>query len=113
MIEYKCKVYTNPKAVAMIKERLKQRVARRREEMIHNLVESSLTPEGTEARKKIKQLMTTKVLSSAERSARTGKLHEDKQHRVKASSKTDATVNSYFKAKHGDLLPRTSRGKRG
>lgn len=104
MIEYKGKVYTNPKAVELIKQRFKQRVARRREDMVCSLVESSLKPEGTEARKKIKELMTTKILSTAERIARNGKLHEDKQHRVKASSKTDVTVNSYFKAKRGDNL---------
>lgn len=71
--------------------------------------QESLKPEGTEARKKLKELMTTKILSTAERIARTGKLHEDKQHRVKASSKTDESINSYFKSKNGDNMPRTGR----
>lgn len=86
------------------------KVARELETYKVSVKRESLKPEGIEARKKLKELMTTKILSTAERIARTGKLHEDKQHRVKASSKTDKTVNSYFKAKHGDNLPRTSRG---
>lgn len=86
--------------------------ARAVEDYKQRLMQTALTPEGVEARKQLKREMTHVHVSTAERAARTGKLHEDKQHRVKASSKTDATVNSYFKAKFGDNLPRTCKGYR-
>lgn len=64
-------------------------------------VSTKNTPEGGSARQ-LRKLMATSRDAKAPRATGFNK-------HVRAGSKTDATVNAYFKAKNGDNLPRVSK----
>lgn len=88
--------------------------ARASEQFRQDLYQLALKPEGTEARKRVKKLMThqyiPQVISSNEFSDK-GNMRKtaakSNQGNVRAiGNKTDVKINSYWKAKHGDNLPR-------
>lgn len=75
------------------------------------LVELAQKPEGTEARKALKKLMTHSYKPEAipsndwsdkasQRSAKSAEYKERGERTCRPSSKTDIKVNSYFKSKH-------------
>lgn len=79
-----------------------------------SVYKESLKPSGTEARKRLKQLMThelvPQVISSNDFSDKasmkrtTAKSMQGNTRTI--GNKTDVKINSYFKAKRGDNLPR-------
>ncbi|BET03778.1 hypothetical protein [Cronobacter phage GY3] len=84
------------------------------EQFRRDLYQESLKPAGTEARKRVKQLMThsyiPQVISSNEFSDK-GNMrktaNKSNQGNVRAiGNKTDVKINSYWKAKKGDNLPK-------
>lgn len=84
------------------------------EQFRRDLYQEGLKPSGTEARKRIKKLMThqyiSQVISSNEFSDKQNMRKTEKksqQGNVRAiGNKTDQKINSYFRSKHGDNMPR-------
>lgn len=76
----------------------------------HELVELAQRPEGTEARKALKKLMTHTYKAEAipsndwsdkvsQRGAKSAEYRERGEHTCRPSSKTDIKVNSYFRSR--------------
>lgn len=84
------------------------------EQFRRDLYQESLKPAGTEARKRVKKLMThqyiSQVISSNEFSDTKNMRKtsaKSNQGNVRAiGNKTDQKINSYFKSKRGDNMPR-------
>lgn len=84
------------------------------EKFRRDLYQLSLKPEGTEARKRVKKLMTHNYIgqvissndfSDSQNMRKTAA--KSNQGNVRAiGNKTDVKINSYWKAKKGDNLPK-------
>lgn len=84
------------------------------EQFRRDLYQEGLKPAGTEARKRIKKLMThqyiPQVISSNEFSDTKNMRKtaaKSNQGNVRAiGNKTDQKINSYYRSKHGDNMPK-------